>query len=267
MHKIRKSVIDEILLQKCTGAEIKFLLFISQYQSKHGTVRHVRCKDICLAIGISKQTFYNILKSLQEKKVIRVLREVAGEYSVTILNNAFLEYKDYGKGKGYITSQYDFLHESTFHGLKANAKRLALKMLRVLYNKDKSFSARYKVFLQWVGIKNKRILMGYLEALEEYFVIYYHKDYCTFCLRRKHPAEENRYKKTETYKYLHYRMSHICRKFKICYTTKDLQDYISLFWQYPDKRKRRKLFFAFIKTVSQLKMIQPALIHSIIKVA
>ena len=87
MHKIRKSVIDEILLQKCTGAEIKFLLFISQYQSKHGTVRHVRCKDICLAIGISKQTFYNILKSLQEK-VIRVLREVAGN-SVTILNNAF----------------------------------------------------------------------------------------------------------------------------------------------------------------------------------
>ena len=265
MHKIRKSVIANILEAKCTGAELKFLLFISQIQSNRGFVRHISCRWICFSISISKQTFYNILNSLEKKQIIKVYKEMAGEYSIEILNNSFLEYKDFGKDKGYITSQYDFLHEKSFHSLKLNAKRLALKMMKSLYrlDTDKTFSIRFsKMLNEWVHIKNKRILLQYLMSLEPYFIIYYNNNYCSFKLRKVNPVTHYRVKNTEMYKYLNYRTSQICRRHNISYTSSDLHDYIQLFRQYPKKHKQ--LYFAFIKTVSELKLIQPALIHSII---
>lgn len=264
MHKIRKSVIDKILNNKCTGAEIKFLLYVMQFQSNKGTVRHVRCKDVCFAISISKQSFYNILNSLVEKNIIKVKKQSFGEYSIEIINNAFTEYKDFGKDNGYITTQYEFLHEPSFQNLKLNAKRLALKMMRVLYrlDSDKLFKVSYKTMLDWISIKNKRILLQYLISLEPYFVIYYNGDSCAFRLRKVNPVSHYRVKNTETYKYLHYRFLHICRKHKIAYTLKDFTDFILLFRQYPKKHKQ--LFFAFIRTTKKLKMLQPALIHSII---
>jgi len=264
MHKIRKSVIDKIIGNKCTGAEIRFLLHIMQFQSNNGVVRHVKCKDICFAISISKQSFYNILRSLVKKNIIVATKQSFGEYSIKIINNAFVEYKDFGKDKGYITTQYEFLNDSSFHNLKLNAKRLALKMMRVLYrlDTDKTFKVSYKVMLNWLSIKNKRILLGYLSVLEPYFVIYYNTDFCTFRLRKVNPIAHYRVKNTEMYKYLHYRFSHICRKHKIAYTSSDLTDFILLFRQYPSKHKR--LFFAFISTTKKIRLIQPALIHSII---
>lgn len=263
MQKLRKSVIDSVFDSRCSGAEIQFLLHISQFQSNLGVVRHVRCKDIRFAISISKQTFYNILSSLTEKQIIEVFKESHGEYTVKILNNAFQEYKDFGKDKGYIKTQYDFLHELSFRRLKLNAKRLSLKMMRVLYKLDDSetyFSIRYENMLNWIGIKSRRILLGYLMSLEKYFVISYNKNTCAFKLRRPAP-DHDRVSNTEMYKYLNYRFIHICRKFKISYTGKDLKDFLLLFRQYPTKHKQ--LYFAFISTALSLKSIQPALIHSV----
>lgn len=262
MHKLRKSVVDNIYA-KCTGAEICFLLHVAQFQTKKGIVRHVRCKDICYAISISKQTFYNILASLSVKRIINVKKESHGDYSIEIINNSFTTSEDYSRDKGYITTQYDFLHELPFRELKVNTKRLALKMMRVLYrlDTDKPFKVSYDTMLDWLGIKHKRVLKQYLKTLEQYFVIYYKQDSCAFKLRKVEPVSHYRLKNTETYKYLRYRFTHICRKYKIAYTSTDLHDFLLLFRQYPDKHKQ--LYFAFIKSVKIVNLVQPALIHSL----
>ncbi len=116
--------------------------------------------------------------------------------------------------------------------------------------------------LGWLGIKSKRILLQYLFSLEPYFVIYYNGNSCSFKMRPFNPVDMYRVDNTEMHKYLHYRFVHICRKYKIPYTSTDLKDFICLFRQYPTKH--RQLLISFLKSVRKVKSVQPALIHSMV---
>ena len=55
MQKIKNSIVDRMIAQKCTANEIDFLLYVSAYQDITGRVTGVHYKDVCDATHMSIQ--------------------------------------------------------------------------------------------------------------------------------------------------------------------------------------------------------------------
>ena len=64
MYKLKNTYIDRMISNKLTSNEIDFILHIAMYQDETGRVISVYYKDICAAISVSNQGFYNILNYL-----------------------------------------------------------------------------------------------------------------------------------------------------------------------------------------------------------
>ena len=70
MQKIKNSIVDRMIEQKCTSNEIDFLCYISMYQDITGRVTGVHYKDVCDATGMSIQGYYDTKASLEDKGFI-----------------------------------------------------------------------------------------------------------------------------------------------------------------------------------------------------
>lgn len=89
MQKIKYGVLDKLLRADLSRAEMDFILHISHYQDDTGCVSGIYYRDICEALQISYQTFYDVLRSLQAKEIIKVDKAFYGDWDVTILDNSF----------------------------------------------------------------------------------------------------------------------------------------------------------------------------------
>jgi len=69
MQKIKYGVLDKLLRADLSRAEMDFILHISHYQDDTGCVSGIYYRDICEALQISYQTFYDVLRSLQAKEI------------------------------------------------------------------------------------------------------------------------------------------------------------------------------------------------------
>ncbi len=70
MQKLKSNILDKLIEYKATSTEINLLLYISHYQFDRGNVMGVYYRDVCAAIDVSYQAFYDALKGLQEKNII-----------------------------------------------------------------------------------------------------------------------------------------------------------------------------------------------------
>ena len=91
MRKLKSVIIDKLIETKATGAEIDFLLWLSHHQNEEGKVRGVYYKDVATGLHISYQTFYNVKKSLAEKRIIEVSKDSRfyDDWEIQILDNDF----------------------------------------------------------------------------------------------------------------------------------------------------------------------------------
>ena len=80
--------------KQLTSKEVDFILYISRFQSESGTVYSVYYKDICSAINISNQKFYDLLSSLEKKALISFRKENQVDYCITLVGNDFSD-KDF----------------------------------------------------------------------------------------------------------------------------------------------------------------------------
>lgn len=55
MQKIKYTVLENMIKQKLTSAEINFLLYLSHFQDDTGLVRGVYYKEICESLNLSYQ--------------------------------------------------------------------------------------------------------------------------------------------------------------------------------------------------------------------
>lgn len=90
MQKIKYCVLDKLLRADLSRAEMDFILHISHYQDDYGCVSGIYYRDICNALQISYQTFYDVLHSLQVKEIIAVTKAYYGDWDVTILDNLLM---------------------------------------------------------------------------------------------------------------------------------------------------------------------------------
>lgn len=172
MNKLSVSVFEKLIAKKATSREIDFVIYLAQYQNAYGEVEGVHYKDVCDALGVSIQGFYDLKNSLTEKSIIECVKRDYTDWDITVLDNAFPDEESYKKG--YFQLHRQMFHSKTFQKMKAKAKLLAMEFMRFnLTNKcaheigTKRFFEKYKEIF---GV-DEAALRGYLSQLRKLFNI------------------------------------------------------------------------------------------------
>lgn len=171
-QKLKSATFEKIIQANLTSSELNFIVYLSHFQDDTGTIIGVYYKDICEAIKISYQTFYDVLRSLSEKGIISYKKKNYSDWDITILNNDF-SYENALK-EGYISMGHDIFNDPEFYRLKTPEKLLAIHIMRA----SGAGSRRYcigieKFYEQYRNVfgVTKRVLQGYIKNLRKFFSI------------------------------------------------------------------------------------------------
>lgn len=189
MQKLSVTVLERMIKSGVSGKEVDFILYVGKYQNEYGTAEGIYYKDVCEALSLSFQGFYNCKKSLEEKGIISCTKKSYFDYDITILDNSFAGKENYGRG--YISLHINLLETEEFRALKAGAKLMALWLLREwLIYKSKSGKMSYQIlkdtflkkFTELFGVA-ARTVRAYLGMLKPFLNVYLEegkKYYITF---------------------------------------------------------------------------------------
>lgn len=148
---------------RISKSELAFILHIAQYQDDYGIVHSVYYKDICAAINISIQKFYDILNSLTEKNLISYKKVNPADVKVCLINNDFSD-KDFTQG--YINVVEKDFRRSSFVSMKAGAQLLYLFSQRFAKGKHMLLKNFYEEFCRKFHIKHKTLQL-YIQELKD----------------------------------------------------------------------------------------------------
>lgn len=171
LNKLKNAYIDKMIENQLSNAEIDFLLYIANYQNNFGVVASVYYKEVCSAINISVQKFYDIIKSLSKNKLINIQKINPADICVELAGNDFSagNYSD-----GYLkVASMDFQDEK-FMGMKAGSKLLFLYIQRFMEGKHMLVSNFYKQFCDLFH-KSKKSIQMYLSELKKNFYLFISK--------------------------------------------------------------------------------------------
>ena len=167
--KIKYSLLDRLC--NLTNKEVDFLLYIAHYQDDYGRIRGIYYRDVCRACDMCKQTFYDVLRSLQQKSIITYVR-ADQDYNITILDNDFSYKGSYEEG--YINVSRSVFDGERFNQLRAKEKILVLQLMKVTHENAKSFQIRtenfYRKYTELLGV-TKKVLRGYLHSMRSFFSV------------------------------------------------------------------------------------------------
>lgn len=177
MQKISIEVLEKAIKEKLSSVELDMLLYIARFQNEAGVASGIYYKDVCENIGISYQGFYDCKKSLQEKGLIYAEKKNYYDWDITILNNSFIGKENYGRG--YVSVSSKMVKSTVFRRMRANAKLMALYLLREWsINRKKSRSESYSILKQnllrkfeEMGFTN-RMTRAYLGELKPFLSVY-----------------------------------------------------------------------------------------------
>lgn len=168
MYKLKNTYIDRMINNKLTSKEIDFILHIAMYQDDTGRVISVYYKEICAAIDVSIQGFYNILNSLRDKKMISYEKKHRADIQVVLIGNDFS-----GRNfeQGYLKVAGSDFGSKKFRDLKAGAKLLYLYMQRFTNGKHMLVQNFYEEFSRIFSI-GKKCLQTWLTELKKKFLLF-----------------------------------------------------------------------------------------------
>jgi hypothetical protein len=152
---------------KLSSCEIDFILYIALSQDVSGTIESVYYKDVCNAIGISIQSFYDILDSLRDKQLITWSKPNRADVKVTLLGNDFSNkrFKD-----GYLKVAATNFNNAKFKAMKAGAKLLYLYMQRFVQGKHMLVQNFYDEFCRIFQVTRKSLQLYIKELKDNYFL-------------------------------------------------------------------------------------------------
>ena len=167
---------------KISRSEIAFLLHIAVGQNDNGIVYSVYYKDVCEALNISIQKFYDIIKALSDKKLIKYEKVNPADFVVQLLGNDFSR-KDFSCGYLNVASKEfqtkEFIHKKTgqkikFTDLKAGAQLLYLYTQRFTKGKHMGVLKFYKDFCEMFRVTRKTLQI-YLQQLKDIHLLFISK--------------------------------------------------------------------------------------------
>jgi len=157
------------IMAVCTKKEIDLIIHIGQYQDNQGVIKGLYYKNILEAINICKSTFYHLLRSLEEKEIIKI--NYFGDYAyweVEILNNVFSTQDDYKKG--YLKLNYEILHMEEFIAMTKSEKIIVLNLLKINDFRKHVVKLTAKRLMEWTG-KSLRSVHKFMDTLRIAFKI------------------------------------------------------------------------------------------------
>jgi len=160
-----------MIASKPSSKEIDFLLHIAVYQDETGRVESVYYKDVCDAIEISIQKFYDILKSLSDKELIKYSKIHNADVCVTLLEN---DCSDDKFKSGYLKVAAQDFKSQKFRKLKAGSKLLYLYTQRFQEGKHMLVQNFYEEFCKIFGVARKS-LQKYLKELKQNYLLFISK--------------------------------------------------------------------------------------------
>lgn len=171
MYKLKNSYIDNMIAAKVSKSEIAFLLYIAVGQNESGKVYSVYYKDVCEALSISIQKFYDILTSLSEKNLIRYEKENPADFVVELVGNDFSD-KDFSCG--YLNVASKEFRSKKFTELKAGSQLLYLYTQRLLNGKHMGVLKFYEDFCEMFQVTRKTLQI-YVQQLKEAHLLFISK--------------------------------------------------------------------------------------------
>ena len=254
---LRYSILDN-LLSDCTDTEIDFILYLTRLQNELGQVRNLHYKFVCLELNICKASFYKTLYSLEYKGILHIdwTNNSNKYWNLQIIDNIFLNKSDFDKG--YIKTNFFFLHERYFRELKLNIKIIILKLLKS-YRPDQQFKIYKENLMKWINIKNKSVFEEYLAKVKEFFNITMDTKNMLIIKLKKYNLS---YKDQNIFNQLCHRIKSWCGMYKVSYTSETLIDMYFIFVS--QKTLFNKIINAMCETSLAYRSLEPALINSII---
>lgn len=238
MQKLKNAILDKLIQQHVTDAELDVLLYISRFQSERGTVAGVYYRTVAEELGIAFQTFYNALQGLEEKQIIRYQKGSYYDIDVLILDNDFRNMQEEMK-KGFINTGADIFQSAAFKTLKANEKLLAMYIYKIAKSGRGSYHIGvenlYDKFTRLLGV-SRRIVQRYLTSLRKLFSIGIKEG--KYWITPRKTAPEGR-KRTEKELYETNIVKAVFRRNRAKYTVRDFKDVQKIVHQYYDSHKER----------------------------
>ena len=223
-----------------------FILYIARIQDDSGCVRGVYYKDVCEKANMCKQKFYEVIRALQEKKIITYIHTDNCDFDITIINNDF-SYKG-SLQEGYVNLSREIFHTKYFKELKVKEKWLLLEFLKLTHSNNTShqiglnnFYAKYSNALN----VTKRVVRGYLHTMRRFFSIGRKngKYFITYRAKVMSPRITDTYKKgygrkAEVDYFYENEINRMCRHFRIKKIEEEkCHDAIGVIKRYKDRAK------------------------------
>lgn len=177
MQKIKFDVFKALFDKNLTLCEVDFILALARVQDERGCVYGMHYAEMMDLTGMSIQSFYNCINSLEKKEIIKVVHQ-NGDYDITILGNDFSLFseKDYKNRKvKYININNGMINDHKFKLLKAKQKLLALQLCNInSASLKKTHTIKkanfYGTYTKLLGV-GQRTLRKYLKMLQLFFRI------------------------------------------------------------------------------------------------
>lgn len=263
--KIKYSILSKLIEdKKMTSKEIDLFLWLAIRQSDQGIVSYVKYKEVCADIGFSIQEFYNCVYALESRQYISIKeRHGSHGWHIQIIDNTFATAAD--DKQRYLNIHRDFLFEKTFIEMRANEKKLVLKIITT-YNTAKDYYIKIEAIIDWLQTSNTQLIRSYIEKIKAIFSIYRkkynNKNSNVFVIEKNNVTVGDAYGSISD-KFLNYWLRSTFRVKKILCTPDALKDLIALFKQY--KNHFNLVYDVMVTTLTKTdNTIEPKLIHSII---
>lgn len=205
--------LNRLINENITNAELSLYLYIAQRINFKGIMTNLKMSETIKTCNFSKQTFYNVLYSLQEKGFLIIQKNREVDYDIILIDNQFKNEKD--TSEPYMNLNFDFLDDIEFYNLPKNIKRILLRILSMKKNRmkmTKDTLKEYDVFY-------------ILEKLEKYLNIT-RKFNGTYILDLKYKYRNKN--KNIFFKHYYHTIKNIISKTNLAYAQKDLMDTVKL---------------------------------------
>lgn len=264
--KLSSEIIDKLLNNhSISSKQIDIILWLTKRQDEFGKIFYVKYNEVCKDVNISYQEYYDCIYKLEEEGFIFIsYRHNSRGWDIEIINNIFAS-KEHDK-KRYLNVNYDFLYEPIFLKMRANEKKLVLKiLLNCNFNSKNNYYIYPKTITEWIGINNQQLINSYIKKLQSIFSIIFKsknkKSTPLYIIKIKECRISQSIKPIIDH-YLRHKLSHMLRIFKIKYTEEELLDLIDIVKQ--RKEYYGILFGTILETLEKTKKVLPKYINKII---
>ena len=205
--------LNRIINEYLTDSELSLYIYITQHSDLKGIMTNLKMREATDTCDFSKQTFYNVLYSLEKKGYLIIQKNREVDYDIILVDNHFKNEKD--TSDPYMNLNFDLLNKKEFYNLPKNFKRILLRLMSMKENRmkmTKDTLKKYNVFYE-------------LDKIKKYITVI-KKINGTYILNLKYQYRNKKH--NLFYRSFYHQIKNMISKTNLAYSIKDLKDTVTL---------------------------------------